>query len=304
MKLVVDSLTKKYGDFYAVKTVSFTAKTGKILALLGPNGAGKTTTLRMLSSYFTPDSGDVFLDDVSLYDDTKSYQKILGYLPEHAPLYSELTVYEHLIFSAQVHSVEKNRYKSAVQKVSRMCSLEEKLFEPVSSLSKGYRQRVALAQALIHDPKILILDEPTTGLDPNQIRDIRALIKELGKTKIVILSTHIMQEVEAIADQVVLLHKGVVKASGDLSDILHGKEEGRFCISVTASGKKKIISSLFSSIESVVKVVNHGDEYEVYANTDVRKLLLKACAENDIDVLEIKEKDVSMENVFYTLTQE
>ncbi|MBU0648298.1 ATP-binding cassette domain-containing protein, partial [Patescibacteria group bacterium] len=204
----IDKLTKQYGPVKALNGVSFAVEKGEIVGLLGPNGAGKTTAMRIITSYLRPTSGQVTVDDMDVNLNTEKIQSRIGYLPESASLYPELSVLEHLEFAAEVHGLTGDKKNQAIKSVLAVCGLKEKIHFDISELSKGYRQRVALAQSLIHDPEILILDEPTTGLDPNQIIEIRDLIKKLSHDKTIVLSTHIMQEVEAICSRVVLIKEG------------------------------------------------------------------------------------------------
>jgi len=217
MSVQVEQLTKVYGEQKAVNEISFTAVPGKILGFLGPNGAGKSTTMKIISCFIPPSSGKASLCDYNVVEHPIEVRKNLGYLPEHNPLYLDMYVKEALGFIADIHKIpNKNKRISEVIEQTGL-GVEQK--KKIVDLSKGYRQRVGIAQAIIHDPKVLILDEPTSGLDPNQLIEIRNLIKELGKTKTVILSTHIMQEVEAVCDQVVIINKGIVVANDSLAGL-------------------------------------------------------------------------------------
>ena len=217
--LLLEDVHKSYADFHAVKGVSFSVARGEIVGLLGPNGAGKTTILRILTAYHFPSSGRVEIDDLELLAYPEEIKNKIGYLPENAPVYSELTVAEYLEFQAGVRMDSAKERRAGIARAVKSCGLEEEYNRPISELSKGYRQRVGLAQAIVHDPEILILDEPTSGLDPNQIQEIRELIRSLGKKKTIILSTHIMQEVEAVCDRVLILNKGLIAAEGDTKSI-------------------------------------------------------------------------------------
>ncbi|MDR0568722.1 MAG: ATP-binding cassette domain-containing protein [Spirochaetaceae bacterium] len=210
----VQGLTKRYGVFEAVKDVSFAVGTEQVLGFLGPNGAGKTTVMKILTGYHFPTAGTARINGVSVQEDPVAVKKQLGYLPESVPLYGDLTVEEYLSFIADARAIPVKKRKSAIQTACHACGLEHVAGKRIETLSKGYKQRTGLAQAILHDPQILILDEPTTGLDPNQIIEIRSLIKELGKRKTVILSTHILQEVEAVCSQVLILNEGRIAAQG------------------------------------------------------------------------------------------
>lgn len=220
----ITNLTKNYGNQIAVNNISFTAQAGSVLGFLGPNGAGKSTTMRILTGYLTQASGKVEVCSFDVETQGLKARKNIGYLPENNPLYPEMYVKEFLGFVANIHQI-KNK-KQRIDEVIVLTGLETEQHKKISQLSKGYKQRVGLAQAIIHNPQVLILDEPTSGLDPNQLIEIRSLIKELGKTKTVILSTHIMQEVEAICDRVIIINKGNIVADDLLADLIskHGEK--------------------------------------------------------------------------------
>jgi ABC-2 type transport system ATP-binding protein len=226
-----DKLSKVYGDFVALHDVSFEVRKGTVAAFLGPNGAGKSTTMKILTGYLAPTSGAC---SVLGYDPTDRQQRLelapkLGYLPENGPLYQDLTPHETFEFVGNVRRLHGNKLAKAVDRVVDLCAISTVLHKPVRKLSKGFRQRVGMAQALLHDPEIMIMDEPTSGLDPLQIRDVRALIRELGKEKTLLLSTHILQEVEAVADYVVMVHEGRIVFDGDLTGLKKDKTiEDRF----------------------------------------------------------------------------
>jgi ABC-2 type transport system ATP-binding protein len=215
----VQHLSKQYGNVKAVRDVSFQVGTGQVIGLLGPNGAGKTTIMKILTGYHFPSSGTANIDGLSVEDYPEEIKKKIGYLPENAPSYGDLTPLEYLSFVAEARQIPKEKRQNRINEVMDQCSLQEVKNKPIETLSKGYRQRLGLAQAILHDPAILILDEPTTGLDPNQILEIRSLIRELGKSKTVILSTHILQEVEAVCSQVIIIHQGRIAAQGTSAEI-------------------------------------------------------------------------------------
>jgi len=215
----VKNLSKKYGDFEAVKDLSFSLGQDQVLGFLGPNGAGKTTVMKILTGYHFPSGGQAVIDGISVEESPVEIKKRIGYLPESNPLYGDMTADEYLYFAASARLLPKEKIKKAVDDAIAACGLEGERSHRIESLSKGYRQRVGLAQAIIHDPPILILDEPTSGLDPNQIIEIRSLITELGKRKTVILSTHILQEVEAVCSQVLILNEGRIAAQGTPDEI-------------------------------------------------------------------------------------
>lgn len=215
----VQHLSKQYGNVKAVRDVSFQVGTGQVIGLLGPNGAGKTTIMKILTGYHFPSSGTANIDGLSVEDYPEEIKKKIGYLPENAPSYGDLTPLEYLSFVAEARQIPKEKRQNRINEVTDQCSLQEVKNKPIETLSKGYRQRLGLSQAILHDPAILILDEPTTGLDPNQILEIRSLIRELGKSKTVILSTHILQEVEAVCSQVIIIHQGRIAAQGTSAEI-------------------------------------------------------------------------------------
>jgi len=225
MSIVVNNLTKKFGSQRAVDNISFEVKTGEILGFLGPNGAGKTTTMKILTCYMAPSDGDAKINDLSILEYQDEIKKKIGYLPENNPLYHDMPVLDYLKFVADLQGVPKERIQNRITQMVHVCGLNVEKHKKIGELSKGFRQRVGLAQAMIHDPEILILDEPTTGLDPNQIVEIRKLIKEIGKHKTVILSTHILPEVEATCDRILIINKGKIVADGT-SDMLRKRARG------------------------------------------------------------------------------
>ena len=221
MSIEVQNISKNYGDQKALDNVSFSVKKGEIVGFLGPNGAGKSTLMKILTTYLAADEGVALVNDKNVISDTKEVQKIIGYLPEHNPLYLDLYVREYLAFNADLHKVAKSR----IDEVIALTGLTPESHKKIGELSKGYRQRVGLATALLHNPDVMILDEPTTGLDPNQLVEIRDLIKNIGKDKTVFLSTHIMQEVEAICDRIIIIHKGKIVEDAQLTDLGNNLEK-------------------------------------------------------------------------------
>lgn len=213
----VDNVSKRYGSQLALDHVSFSVSKGEIVGLLGPNGAGKSTLMKIITCYLPPSEGDVTVCGHSIYDDPIAVRRVIGYLPEHNPLYLEMYVREFLLFSAGIYHIEKPRQR--VEEVIQLTGLTPEADKKIAQLSKGYRQRVGLAQALIHDPQVLILDEPTTGLDPNQLEEIRSLIRKVGKDKVILLSTHIMQEVEAVCNRAIIINQGRIVSDDHLQHI-------------------------------------------------------------------------------------
>lgn len=302
----VENLTKSFGPFVAVDNISFNIDEHEVVGLLGPNGAGKTTTMRMLTGYLAPTSGKATLAGLESSIETK---KILGYLPENAPLYEDMRVLDFLRFIANIREIPKEKRKERLRYVLDVCGLKHMISRPISHLSKGYRQRVGLAQALIHDPKILILDEPTSGLDPNQIQEIRKLIKDIGKEKTVILSTHIMQEVKAVCSKVLIMSDGRIVASGTQEE-LQSKHSAAHRVEVHIQGNKDDIKHALSSIEGVSKIGSaatgrgdvHGFTLESESSQDLRPIIFKKAVSNHWVILEMHRKDLDLEELFSQLT--
>jgi len=304
----VKDITKDYGTVKALKGISFSVKPGDIVGLLGPNGAGKTTAMQIITGYLKPTAGDVEIGEKDIKKHREEIQRQIGYLPELTPLYPDLNVYEHLEFAAESHGITGEKKEKAIAKVVETCGLKEKLYADISELSKGYKQRVGLAQALIHDPDILILDEPTTGLDPNQIIDIRNLIIELGKKKTIILSTHIMQEVDAVCNRVVMIKHGEIVADGTVKDLKHDQKTG-FQTKVTVKGPIDAVRVLFEEIESVIRIdakelADHESaEFIIASEDDIRSEISKKVINGGHDILEISSSEVTMEEIFHKLTK-
>ncbi len=221
MSITVNSVSKSYKSQKALNNISFSADKGQIIGFLGPNGAGKSTMMKILTGYIKPNSGEVFVDEIDVLKNPIAAQKVIGYLPEHNPLYAEMYVREYLQFQAAIYKVAKSQIEDCIEKVGLTLEVNKKIHQ----LSKGYQQRVGIAAAILHNPKVLILDEPTTGLDPNQIIEIRALIQELGKNKTVLFSTHIMQEVEAVCDRVIIIKKGQILVDKKLEELQDSKQQ-------------------------------------------------------------------------------
>lgn len=304
----VEHLTKKYGNTTALHDISFTAKNGEVLALLGPNGAGKTTTMKILTGFLSPTKGIVEIAGKNIQQHAALLQRDIGYLPENSPLYSDLNVYEHLDFVAETHGVKGYEKKEAISRVAKMCNISDRLYHDVSHLSKGYRQRVGLAQALIHDPNILILDEPTTGLDPNQIIEIRQLIKKLGKEKTVILSTHLMQEVEAVCDRVIVIHHGEIVAEGTPGELTQKEKDEELTIRVVVRGSQKDVIATLENVKGVIqvkkdKVITRGvSSFLITAETDIRATVSHTLVTKKYDLLELVGQEEDLETVFQELT--
>ncbi len=297
----VQNLTKTYGVQKAVDNISFDAEPGKILGFLGPNGAGKSTTMKMITCFIPQTAGNIQVCGYDVITQSIEVRKQVGYLPEHNPLYLDMYVKEYLGFIAGLHEL-----KSPAMRIAEMIEktgLEREQKKRIGELSKGYRQRVGLAQALLHDPKVLILDEPTSGLDPNQLTEIRKLIKELGKEKTVILSTHIMQEVEAICDRVVIINKGTIVANAD-TKTLQSQVAGQISYKVTFD--KLVTKSSLQGINGV-KQVQHASEntwmLSTDSATDARAAIFEFAVSNSLVLLEINKEEQKLEDIFRKLTQ-
>lgn len=307
MAISVESLTKKYGEQKAVNNISFEIKTGEVVGFLGPNGAGKSTTMKMITCYMAPSSGDVRLDSLSIHNDGDEIKKKIGYLPEHNPLYTDMPIIDYLRFSAAIQGVEKSKISSRIEEMIDLCGLNKEKHKKINELSKGYRQRVGLAQAMIHDPEILILDEPTTGLDPNQIIEIRKLIKELGKEKTVLLSSHILSEVEATCDRILIINKGRIVADGS-SELLRQQAQGQELLSIKIEAPEETdIQKAVLGLASV-ETAKANEERPGYLivqskpESSSRKALFDLCVENKWYLHEMAGIETRLEDVFRNLT--
>ena len=302
MSIEVQKLSKKYQEQLAINEISFKVNSGEIVGFLGPNGAGKSTTMKIISCFIKPTSGDVLVDGVSIHKDELSVKSKIGYLPEHNPLYEDMYVRESILFIAQMHKIKN--IKVAVQGVIEKVGLVKEAHKKIGQLSKGYKQRVGIAQAIVHDPKVLILDEPTSGLDPNQLEDIRALIKELGKNKTVILSTHIMQEVESICDRIVVIKNGSIVADRNLeqnSNTLNNINEQI----VSVEFENEISITQLKKGLPKIKIEKNENKFLFYynGNEDLRKLISSFAQKNEILILEIKKHSDKLEDLFKKLTK-
>ncbi len=302
----VRDVTKKYGDLVAVNNISFTIRRGEITGLLGPNGAGKTTTMRMLTCYLKPTAGIISVGDFRVDENPLEVRDIIGYLPESVPIYGDMLVYDYLSYVAAIRGVTAD---GRIGEIAELCGIREIMHKPVSELSKGYRQRVGLAHAMIHDPEFLILDEPTSGLDPNQIVEIRNLIREIGKKKTVILSTHILSEVEATCDRVIIINQGNIVTDSSVASlkVTHGRE---VLVSLKIGGAAyDDIASELGSIEGVTGVTrNHDDEGLVCLtahgrdDVDIRPELFRRVAGRGWVIYEMARETKTLENIFRDLT--
>ena len=305
----VENLSKDYGSVKAVKSISFELKDGQVVGFLGANGAGKSTTLKIMTGYISPSSGNVFYGEKNIQDDTSEIQKDIGYLPELNPLYSEMIVHDYLKFISEVRGISENDFKNAFQKVVEECSLNAVAHRTIANCSKGYKQRIGLAAALIHDPKILILDEPVTGLDPNQIVEIRELIKKLGKEKIVLMSSHILQEIQATVDRIIIINEGSIVADGSSEELLNDSAKGKADLKlVVNNADENDIRDMKATIPSIdIKNISKEDSFtriniEFPSNGDPREDIFKYAVDKNWVILEMVTSKQNLEDIFRKLT--
>jgi len=299
MSITVKNLTKVYGEQKAVDNISFSVNKGEIVGFLGPNGAGKSTTMKMITGYLQPDAGDITVTDINVTKEPLAAKKKVGYLPESNALYYEMYVKEYLDFIADVHHLPNK--KEAINKVIEQVGLTKERTKKLGQLSKGYKQRVGLAAALLHNPEVLILDEPTSGLDPNQIVEIRNVIKEQGKDKLVLFSSHILQEVEAICDRVIIINKGKIVADDKLSNL-----QKTSTTNIVKVRFKEALEQEWLRRLPAVNSVNKLDAYNWTLETEepevVRKGLLQLALEHNLNIVSLQSENKSLEEVFRNLT--
>jgi len=296
MSISVENVSKFYGDQKALDTVSFSIERGEIVGFLGPNGAGKSTLMKILTGFLSASEGIASVNNVLISDDLKAVQRSVGYLPEHNPLYTEMYVREYLSFNASIFKIKKSR----IEEVLEMTGLLPEANKKIEQLSKGYRQRVGLAAALLHDPEVLILDEPTTGLDPNQLTEIRNLILKVGKEKTVFLSTHIMQEVEAICDRVIIIDKGVIVADKKMKELQEQKEQ-----IIQVEFDYRIEEVALNVLPNLVSAKNLGGfhyELKFDTNQDMRPAVFDFAHDNGLKTLQLNRKSKNLETLFSELT--
>jgi ABC-2 type transport system ATP-binding protein len=302
MSIVAEGVSKFYGEQKALSNISFEVKTGEIVGFLGPNGAGKSTMMKIITGFLTASSGKVTVNGLPVESDNLEVRKMIGYLPENNPLYPEMYVREYLGFVASIYKSDASS-KSQIDNIIGLTGLAPEQNKKIGSLSKGYRQRVGLAQALIHNPDVLILDEATTGLDPNQIVEIRNLIKEAGKEKTVLLSTHIMQEVEAICNRVIIIDKGIIVADEQKSNIYSKITQPKQIVQVGFD--KDINETLLSGISNVKTVKKAGNQtwlIEAISEEDIRPAIFNFAVRNNLTVLSMNKQESNLEDVFRQLT--
>jgi ABC-2 type transport system ATP-binding protein len=302
MSIKIQNISKYYDEQLALDNVSFQVNSGEIVGFLGPNGAGKSTTMKIISCFIKPSEGDVFVDEVSIHSDEIAVKSKIGYLPENNPLYEDLYVRESIGFIAQMHKIKD--IKSAVENVIEKVGLSKEAHKKIGQLSKGYQQRVGIAQAIVHNPKVLILDEPTSGLDPNQLDEIRSLIKNLGKNKTVMLSTHIMQEVESICDRIVIINNGNIVADRKLDDNKESKKEQKEQKLLVEFEQKITLSELKNSFPKASIKSKENQWFFTYdGKEDLRKLISRYAQKNDLLILEMQQHTDNLEDLFKKLTK-
>jgi ABC-2 type transport system ATP-binding protein len=306
----VKNLSKKFGNIVAVNGVSFTVNKGEVVGLLGPNGAGKTTTMRIVTCYLPATSGTALVGGFDVFENSLEVRKRVGYLPENAPLYLDMPVLDFLQFISAIRGIPKQETKSRIRKMVEVCGLESVINRDIGELSKGFRQRVGLAQSLIHDPEILILDEPTVGLDPTQIIEIRELIKEIGKEKTVILSSHILPEVSATCNRIIIIHKGEIVGSGTPDEMAQSSKKSEI-IHITIKGPLEDIQRQLNGFPEVkeFKVASRDDgvnsfEIKSELGVDLSEKLFFMVVNNRWVLTELKKETINLEDIFLKLTTE
>jgi len=312
MSISIRNLTKMYGDQKAIDDISFEVKTGEILGFLGPNGAGKTTTMKIITCYMPPTAGVVEIDGRNIFEHSIDVRRKIGYLPEMNPLYPDMNVLDYLEYAAQLHGLSRSAIPGRIKEMTHVCGLEEVRHKDIGELSKGYKQRVGLAQALIHEPEVLILDEPTSGLDPNQIVEIRNLIKQLGSAKTFILSTHILSEVQATCDRVLIIHEGRIVADGTPDHLRHQFQGAESVTLEIKSGVPNPLEQILPKLRSLPSVTgvelvsskNASSRFvmRVEKGADVREAAFRLAVSEGWIVLELNRQSTSLEEVFHKLT--
>ena len=305
MDIKIENLTKNYGPQVAVDDISFEVKGGEILGFLGPNGAGKTTTMKMITNYIAIDHGDILLGGKSVLHAGDTLRRHIGYLPEHNPLYHDMPVIDYLNFSASLQGVNKSEIPERIKEMVKICGLNAEKHKKIGELSKGFRQRVGLAQAMIHNPDVLILDEPTSGLDPNQIVEIRKLIREIGKEKTVILSTHILPEVEATCDRILIINKGRIVADGTAETLkkqAHGQE---LLVTTIEEGNPADIKKALLELSAIASVTNlDTNRFEIQSKPEMQsaKEVFQLCVAKGWVITELTPSQTKLEDIFRNLT--
>lgn len=304
----IDNLSKNYGDVQAVNSISFSLGDGEIVGFLGANGAGKSTTLKMITGYISPTSGNVHIGDKNIIDNCIEIQKMVGYLPELNPLYAEMKVHEYLKFHASIREITGSKFTEALKRVVKECSLQGVVHRTVGNCSKGYKQRIGLAAAMIHDPKILILDEPVTGLDPNQIVEIRGLIKKLGKEKLVLMSSHILQEIQATVDRIIIIDNGKIVADGTSDELISGAQGMTQLNLEISNANENSIQDMKATMPglNIKNISKNGENFKVHleysSGTDPRKDIFNHAVEQSWVLTEMTVTEKNLEDIFRNLT--
>ncbi|MBN1932609.1 MAG: ATP-binding cassette domain-containing protein [Desulfobacterales bacterium] len=308
----VENLTKYYNDFCAVDRINLDIEKGEILGLLGPNGAGKTTTLRMLTGYFLPTSGTIRVKDYSIDESLLEIKKLMGYLPESAPLYHNMLVFDYLNYVAVIRGLKQDEKISRIRELADLCGLNDIMHNSIDELSKGLKQRVGLAHAMMSDPEILVLDEPTSGLDPNQIAEIRQIIRQIGKEKTIILSTHILSEAEATCDRVVIINQGKIIADDRMENLKQSGGQENFIQISLLDAEFSAVKDALSSIEGIIKVQQMDETQDGILNirlacktaVDLRKTIYQAIKQTDWNLIQLYRETKNLETIFRELTKE
>jgi len=302
----IRNLLKDYGEIRAVDDISFSINEGEIVGFLGPNGAGKSTTLKMLTGFLEPTSGEILVRDLNMVDNSLEIRSLIGYLPEQNPLYEDMCVYDYLHYIAQIRNLTTKTFEKRLGFVIEKCGIREVISQTIQTLSKGYQQRVGIAQAILHDPAFLILDEPTSGLDPNQILEIRELIRDLGKEKTVVISSHVLQEIQAVADRIIIINKGRIIADGRQQD-LQASMIGKTLLTLEFEAENPDIQELIkittcNLIEHKEDGLFHSTVLEYQESADPRREIYKYAQEHRWLILEMHRKVMSLEDLFHGLT--
>jgi ABC-2 type transport system ATP-binding protein len=306
-----ENLTKYYKELCAVDRINLDVRKGEILGILGPNGAGKTTTLRMLTGFLRPTAGSIRIKEYSIEDQALEIKKTMGYLPESAPLYHEMLVYDYLDYIANIREIEPSQKLPRIRHLADLCGLNSVMHQPISELSKGFKQRVGLAHAMMNDPEILILDEPTSGLDPNQIVEIREIIKRIGQEKTIIISTHILSEAEATCDRIVIISNGKIVADGGTESIKQSASGYTLMNISLQNASFEIVKEQLAQVEGVTEVAKVGENNDVLRvklsmqpNLDLRETIYRKIKKTDWILLEFHQEAQTLEDIFRKLTKE
>ena len=308
----VENLTRYYDDFCAVDGIHLDIQKGEILGLLGPNGAGKTTTLRMLTGYLQPTAGQIRVKDFTIGPDTLEIKKRIGYLPESAPLYHDMIVYDYLNYVADIRELKNEQKLSRIHELAQLCALSTVMHKTIGELSKGFKQRVGLAHALMNDPEILVLDEPTSGLDPNQIVEIREIIRKIGREKTIILSTHILSEAEATCDRIAIIHQGKIVADASTQSIKQSAGRERMIYITLDNADFAAVRQSLETVGGIVRIENIAPsdanfleiKISVQSDADIRKDIYRIIRQADWLLLEFRQETQTLEHIFRELTLE